>query len=342
MTKNQAAWIKAAKAKPLVVEDAPMWVPKAGEVLIKNAAVAINPVDYKIQEYGIFLSAYPAILGTDVSGTIEAVGEGVTNVAKGDRVLAYAVSLGLGGKPDYAAFQLYTLAPSTLVTKLPASVSFEEGSVLPLAMATAAHGLFAASHLALARPTATPDAANAKKNLLVWGGASSVGASAIQLAARAGYNVITTASAHNHDLVLSLGASKAFDYKDADVVTKIHAAVPGEWVGAYDAISEHGSVAKCAEVIKSGKIATTLPPPKDLLKEVTTVSVFSAVVATSEKELGQWLYNEYLQASLADGSIKALPQPQLVSGGLAGVQEAMDTLHKGVSGKKVVVRVGAQ
>jgi len=336
MAKNQAAWIKEAKAQ-LTVEDAPLWTPKEGEVLVKVAAAAVNPVDWKIQQYGIFIQQYPNILGNDVAGTIEAVGEGVTALAKGDRVLAFP-TLGLGDKPHYAGFQRYTLVPQDLVTKIPANVSFDDAAVVPLGAATAAHALFSPLHLNLARPGANPDPALAAKHLLIWGASSSVGSAGVQLAARAGYTVIATASPHNHAFVTSLGAAKVFDYKDPDVVAKIQAAVPGEWVGAYDAISENGSVELVAKVIRNGKIATTLQPPKGLPEGIVAVNVFAGVLATTELELGRWLFVEYLTPALAEGRFKPVPPPQVLHG-LGAAQEALDTLHKGVSGKKVVVHI---
>lgn len=60
--------------------------PKAGEILVKIHATALNPVDWKIRAHGWIISSYPAVLGTDSAGTIEEVGEGVSGFAKGDRV----------------------------------------------------------------------------------------------------------------------------------------------------------------------------------------------------------------------------------------------------------------
>ncbi|KAF1970835.1 GroES-like protein [Bimuria novae-zelandiae CBS 107.79] len=83
---NQAAWIPEAKAQ-VVVKEAPMPTPGEGEVVIKNHAWAINPIDWKIQQFGIMLKSYPNILGVDSAGEVHAVGPGVTHVKKGDRVL---------------------------------------------------------------------------------------------------------------------------------------------------------------------------------------------------------------------------------------------------------------
>jgi NADPH:quinone reductase-like Zn-dependent oxidoreductase len=85
---NQAAWIKAPKSKPFTVEHAPTAHAGPGEVVIKNAYVAINPVDWKIQEYAPAFQNYPNILGRDVAGEIVEVGADVTRLRVGQRVIA--------------------------------------------------------------------------------------------------------------------------------------------------------------------------------------------------------------------------------------------------------------
>lgn len=88
MATNQAAWIDGAD-KPLAVRDANMPQPGPEEIVIKNSAVAINPVDWKMQD-GFYLDQLqlPFILGVDVAGVVHEVGSTVTNFKKGDRVLA--------------------------------------------------------------------------------------------------------------------------------------------------------------------------------------------------------------------------------------------------------------
>ena len=85
---NRAAWIKAPKAKPLSVEAAPTAKAGLGEVVIKNSFVAINPVDWKIQEYSSAFQNYPNILGRDIAGEIVEVGPDVTRLEVGQRVIA--------------------------------------------------------------------------------------------------------------------------------------------------------------------------------------------------------------------------------------------------------------
>jgi NADPH:quinone reductase-like Zn-dependent oxidoreductase len=89
MPQNRAVYIEAPKASSLVVKDAPYTPPGAGEIVIKNAVVAINPADPKMQDYAFVPLEYPAVFGCDTAGIIEDVGEGVTDFKKGDRVIAY-------------------------------------------------------------------------------------------------------------------------------------------------------------------------------------------------------------------------------------------------------------
>ena len=86
MSQLQKALYLVAKQGSFALKSAPIPRPGPGEILIKQAAVGLNPIDAKIQSLGFFLKEYPAILGLDLAGTVEEVGEGVTNVKKGDRV----------------------------------------------------------------------------------------------------------------------------------------------------------------------------------------------------------------------------------------------------------------
>ena len=83
---TQKALLLDAKFGKLVVDTIPVPKPSSGDILIKIYAAALNPVDWKIQKYGVFIQSYPAILGTDISGEVEEIGENVTDFKKGDRV----------------------------------------------------------------------------------------------------------------------------------------------------------------------------------------------------------------------------------------------------------------
>lgn len=77
--------------------------PGPGQILVKVEATALNPVDWKIQKYDIYVKEYPAILGADAAGTVEELGEGVTGFAKGDRVCV-SINLRLPFQLSDAAF----------------------------------------------------------------------------------------------------------------------------------------------------------------------------------------------------------------------------------------------
>jgi NADPH:quinone reductase-like Zn-dependent oxidoreductase len=84
--KNQAAFLKEA-GKALEVSDAPLPTAGAGEIVVKNAAVAINPLDWHMQDHGVFIQQWPAVFGCDVAGVVFEVGPDVQRFKKGDRVV---------------------------------------------------------------------------------------------------------------------------------------------------------------------------------------------------------------------------------------------------------------
>ncbi|KAI9810339.1 MAG: hypothetical protein M1827_006306 [Pycnora praestabilis] len=341
---NQAAWIPEAKAK-LEVAVAPEATAGPGEVVIKTAAVAVNPLDAKIQATGAFIKQYPMpqVLGADTAGEIVQVGEGVTRFKEGDRVLANCIGL-LTTKTKHAGFQLYTVVPEIMVAPIPDSMPFENAAVLPLSLSTAAAGLYQKDYLALPYPTKDPKPT--KQTILIWGGSSSVGASAIQLAVASGITVATTASGRNHDYVKSLGAKLVFDYCSPDVVEDLVKALKETaLVGVYDCISEEKTVKTCGDVLHQlggGMIVTTrgkvgAPVGKGLPQDVKVQGVFALDIASQEKEVAEAVYKNYVPEALQDGRLQAKPDPLVIEGGLDKMQAGFDRVLKGVSAKKVVV-----
>ena len=252
MRSNQAAWIDAARG-PLTVRDAPTGQPGPGQVLIRNHAVAVNPVDWIIQVAGGLAYrwlTYPAVLGSDVACEIVAVGGDVTRFRVGERVLAHVVGTDKDANTStQGAFQYYSVALEQLTSSIPDSLSYERASVLPLAVSTAACGLFQTDFLGLRHPSVTAEPTG--ETVLVWGGSTSVGSQAIQLAVAAGYEVITTASPHNFDYVTSLGAAQVFDYHSDTVINDIIAVFAGKTLAGAIAFGQTSAdacvriVAKC-------------------------------------------------------------------------------------------------
>jgi D-arabinose 1-dehydrogenase-like Zn-dependent alcohol dehydrogenase len=115
------------------------------------------------------------------------------------------------------------------------------------------------------------------KTLLVWGGSSSVGACAVQMAIASGYEVATTASAHNFGLCKDIGAKWVFDHTKDSVVEDIVAALSGkEFGGAFDAISKLDTLEKCGRIITQlggykylkSVLPGRMPRPEDLPEDI--------------------------------------------------------------------------
>ncbi|KAL1301532.1 hypothetical protein AAFC00_005773 [Neodothiora populina] len=343
MATNRAAWISESKANPLKVAEAAMPKPGPKEVVVKNGAVAINPVDWKIQEYGLFLETYPYILGTDISGEIVDVGSEVTSFKKGDRVLAHCIGLATK-KPEDNAFQSYTRVPAITTSLLPSSASFTEGAVLPLAISTATAGLYQEDALALPYPTTSPE--DSGKVLLVWGGASSVGSTAVQLAVASGVVVITTASKHNHSYCKNIGASAVIDYNSPSVVDDIVKAIKDtgkQFAGVYDSISLTESFKPCFDILQkveggSKKMATVLPPT-DVPDGLEVKGVFAVTPALAFPAVGEAVWGKFVPEALKSGALKFLPEPLVVGKGLESIQKGFDKQKEGVSARKVVVEL---
>jgi NADPH2:quinone reductase len=180
--------------------------PGPGEILVKVHATSVSPVDTKIREHG---SAYalepPIILGYDVSGVVEAVGDGVGDLAEGDEVF-YTPALNAHG-----AYAEYHVARSENVAFKPQSLSHEKAAAIPLAACTAWQALIDRAGL------------QAAETVLIHGGGG-VGHFAVQIAYAAGAQVVVVGSADMEDALLDLGADEFVDYEKGgfeDVVDEV-------------------------------------------------------------------------------------------------------------------------
>ena len=369
MPTNTAAWI-GGKYAQLQVGPAPYTSPGEDQIVVRNHAMAINPLDWIIQVAGPVAYrwlTYPTVIGSDIAGEVVEVGKAVTRFRVGDRVLGHAVGTDKdSNRAAEGAFQEYTVVLERLASPIPDTLSYESACVLPLTLSTAACGLFQADQLALRHPSAT--AARTGQSVLIWGGSTSVGSNAIQLAVAAGYDVITTASPRNFTHVTSLGASQVFDYHSPTVVADIVAAFQGKTLAGALAIGT-GSAEACAAVVqgctgrKVVSIAST-PVPFDGLAEnrgrfalprllarlvsanvslqlktrprgISTKFIFGTTLKNNEVSTA--IYRDFLPAALAQGRYLAAPEPSVVGHGLSDVQHALDIQRKGVSARKIVV-----
>jgi NADPH:quinone reductase-like Zn-dependent oxidoreductase len=369
---NTAAWLVAGQ-DVLQVGEAPFPDPGTGEIVVRNHAVAVNPVDWIIPFLGpLRLFPWikrPFILGSDLAGEVVAVGPGVTEVKVGDRVLAMAAgACKQRNRAAEGAFQNYTIVLPRLTTIIPDDVPYSDAAVVPLGITTAACGLFQSDLLALELPSASSKPRD--QWVIIWGGSTSVGSNAIQLAVAAGYGVVTTASPKNFEYVRSLGAAYAFDYRSKDVVRDIAAALSGkEVVGAF-AIGA-GSVLNCLDTLphcRGRKFIANCSSevPFDALGAGRRISLlailkllplrmranaearrksrrhgitakFFDASSVVDNEIGPATYRDYLGPALAQGRFRPAPRPRVVGHGLEAIQSALDIQRAGVSAAKVVV-----
>ncbi|MGL5033723.1 MAG: zinc-binding dehydrogenase [Microcystaceae cyanobacterium] len=205
---------RPGKPETLRIDDVPIPSPNLGEVRVKVHAVSLNPADYKFMERGFRAWQYPFIPGLDVAGTIDAIAEDVTQWQVGDAVYYHGDLSKPGGFAEYAI----TTAHS--ISALPKNLSFNQAAALPCAGFTAYQVLYHKLHI---QPGQT---------ILVQGGAGGVGGFAVQLAAREGLEVISTASPRNFDWVKSLGAKWVLDYHTENIIQRVKEITQGRGVEA--------------------------------------------------------------------------------------------------------------
>ncbi|KAJ5091374.1 hypothetical protein NUU61_006244 [Penicillium alfredii] len=270
---NTALVVRAPEGQSptLVKEELPLPSPGQGQVQVKVSHVAQNPTD--VQSFDANAFGDGVVLGCDFVGEVTELGSGVTRLAKGDVVAGLIWGgevAGLGG------YSQYSIADQNVSFKVPASISREQASTVPLAAATAWLALFSKDCLSLDRSKASGT------SVLVWGGSSSVGLYTIQLASICGFEVITTCSPRNADLVKSCGANHVFDYSDETVIAKINAVAPNlQYV--FDTIGNttSSSFASTAFADRMGNLCTVRPGKANTEQVTGNTNVTDVLVWTA-------------------------------------------------------------
>ncbi|OAP55386.1 hypothetical protein AYL99_10359 [Fonsecaea erecta] len=334
---NNAAFLDGPGQR-LRVGSASIRRPGAGEILVKNHAVAINPIDGLIQDLGILIQQWPAILGHDIGGEVVEVGKGVTEFEPGARVTAHALGL-ITGKSENWAFQTYTIIQAHAAAPIPQTMSYQEAAVIPMGFSTAVAGLYQDGYLGLPLPHKSHGKTG--QTLLLWSGSSSVGSAVIQLATASGLDVVATASPRNFDHCNALGATAVFDHADDDIVEKLATRLQNSNViGAFDAFGTDASIGTIAEILSrigGGLIATVGQPPAELPKNVTAKQMLAAMIPGTD--VGRALWKDFLPAALASGQYKPVPRAHVIGEGLESIQAGIDRLKQGVSASKIVVKL---
>ncbi|KAL2686837.1 hypothetical protein Neosp_004379 [[Neocosmospora] mangrovei] len=338
--------VRTSGDNPILVKES-LPTPKPGDhqLLVKVSHVAQNPTDVQSLDGNAFGDG--AVLGCDFVGVVEETGPNVTGITKGTVVagLIWGGEIkGLGGYSDY------TLADSRICFPVPLGLASAEAATLPLASTTALLSLFSKDCLAIDKHPAESTA------VLIWGGSSSVGLYAIQIARLYGLEVITTCSPKHHDLAKSYGAKHAFDYRDPQAADKIREAAP-QLRYVFDTIGNETSSGTASRAIShpNGVLCTVRPGKantEDVSKDikVTDVLVWTAFLKEHRYGTFYWPPNEAdhrlasewfqkLSGLLSSGEIKP-NTPKICEKGLDGVSEGFEEYRRGIiSNYKLVYKL---
>ncbi|KJA19793.1 hypothetical protein HYPSUDRAFT_43891 [Hypholoma sublateritium FD-334 SS-4] len=312
--------------------------PGAGELLVKVHAAALNPVDWKIQKYGIFIETFPAILGSDVAGEVAEVGEGVSGFKVGDRVVFQGQY-----SNNKAGFQQYSVVLADITAKIPSNLSYDEASTVPVAVSTAWIGLYHAlpNGFGLDAPISAAVKGKYKDTpLVVLGGATSVGQVVLQLAKYSGFSpIITTASLKNADSLRAFGATHVFDrsLSDSALVSEVAKVVNGKTVKfVYDTVSEKSTQETALALLHDGgHLALLLQAAVEAPKNTVIIQVFGGYKPDTASLLST-LYRDNLHALLEQEVVKP-NQVEVLPNGLAGIPAGLKRLEDGqISRSKLV------
>src|SRR5437868_8501234 len=226
-----------------VVELAEVERPQPGEnqLLVKVKAAAVNPVDWKIREGlgEIFGLKLPLILGCEVAGTVEAVGNNVEDFAPGEDVYGY-LGAHSGGYAEYVA------APASEFVHKPKQIDFDTAASVPVAALTAWQGIFDHGKLA------------SGQRILITGASGAVGSMAVQLAKNKGARVIGTGSGRNEEFVRKLGADEFIDYKKAKFEEEVSAVDV-----VFDTVGGETQDRAFQTLKRGGVLVSTVNPPSE-------------------------------------------------------------------------------
>ncbi|KAJ8101616.1 chaperonin 10-like protein, partial [Lipomyces tetrasporus] len=326
-------------------EHRPTPTPGPNDLLIEVKAIALNPIDRYQRDLGFpALAGYPAIVGSDIAGIVLSAGSSVPADAPkpGTRVCAFAAAFFYQGAPDYGALQERVLVPAVNAVPLPDGMSFKEASILPMSVVTNWSGLYS---IGIPRDTAYIPAD--KQGMLVWGGASSVGSGALQVAKLLGFSVYVTASEKHHSYLKSLGATRVFDYHSDDVVASIVKAAKEDGVAIKTGYVAVGSLQQCLDVLKEFKgdgmaklaSAPRLSPEAPKVDGIEVKFVMGPLGEEARTEHFHFIFHDWLKEKLDTGKFVPSPQIKVVEEGLLSANKALDEMKQGISGTKVVLEV---
>lgn len=346
MSQTQKALIVTAVGKPVsLVEDRSIPQPGSNQVQVKVSVAGINPHDHKARDRGLFISEnLPAVLTNDVVGKVTRIGEGVSGITVGDRIVsqpAFTPGSTQNGLQEYAVADIGALA------RIPDSISDDEAATIPTNLIASLVGLFDA--LKIPAPW-TPDSKSfdyANTALLIVGGGSNCGRFAVQLAKLANIGKIVVVGGNVEELT-GYGATHVLDRHGGDdaVLERIQAVVGDDLIYAFDAINPPQGQVLAVNALSShakGTLARLVPVgPIDESKVkgkkagFAVENVFGSSQVKHELSSPFW---ERLPGYLEAGSIK--PLGYVVKKGLTAenVNEVLDAYRDGKAVTKTHIHI---
>jgi NADPH:quinone reductase-like Zn-dependent oxidoreductase len=251
----------------LQLEQADTPTPGDGEVLVRVHAASVNPIDWKYRR-GMIPRELPAVLGSDVSGTVEL--SRAEGFEQGEEVFGLAAG----------AYAELAVASAARIARKPAGVTHEQAAALPVAGLTAWQALFDSSGL------------QSGQSVLIAGAAGGVGHLAVQLAHHAGARAIGTGSERNREFVLGLGASQYVDYAREDLAEAV-----SDVDVAFDTVGGETTASLLAVLRKGGILVTIAGAPPEQAAAERGMRAERLVMSPHAEQL------ERIAQLVADGSL---------------------------------------
>ena len=325
----QAAMLDAAGAA-FRIAPAPRPAPQPGQVLVRIAASAVNPLDIKIRagQAAHARQPLPAILGLDLAGTVEAVGDGVTDFRPGDEV--YGMTGGVGGLQGSLA--QFASVDADLLARKPGNIGMREAAALPLIFITAWEGLVDRAGV------------HAGQKVLVHGGAGGVGHIAVQIARAFGADVFATGSAASQAYIKGLGAV-GIDYRAMSVENYVAKYTDGRGFDiVYDTVGGTTLDASFNAVTQFGHVVSALGWGTHALAPLSFRAASYSGVFTLLPMLtgeGRAHHGEILrEATQFVEAGKVVPRVDPRHFTLSGVGDAYRAVEAGDGAGKIVVDIG--
>ncbi|KAF8826205.1 hypothetical protein HHX47_DHR6000439 [Lentinula edodes] len=324
---TQQSLVLESKQGNFIISERPIPHLEPGELLVKVQAAGLNPVDSKIQAAGFLVESYPAVLGSDVAGDVEQVGEGVEGWAKGDRVLVFPGR----GNPVHFIFNI-----------IPSRYTYSQAASIPVSFTCAIYGLYAPKPIGLGlNPTIDPLIKQTGQAVFVYGGGTTVGMYATQLLRYMEFSPIIVYASSKHMVHLqSLGATHVIDrhkVSSGNLPAEVAKMIEKPLKFAFDAVGNaEAQEASMNCLTEGGELVTVNSTTKtDRDDGKTMLAVFGTVHLPHTRAFGKVLYEKLPQ--LIEQNVVVPARIEDLPNGLKGIVHGLQRLKRNeVSGMKLI------